>query len=1172
MTVKYTKGHWLNFVLLFICSNAWAQVQNPLEIALRYIEQQRGAMGLTEADISNYVITDNYSSKHNGVTHIYLRQQYEGIDVFAAMININILPDGRVLNMGNKFVPDVASKVNILQPSISPEAAVQAVMKRFKTATSDGPLLRLQEANEREVVFENAGIALEPIPVKLVCQPMPDQSVKLAWNVEFYELGGQNWWNARVDAQTGEVLHYFNQVIHCDFGKPELNSGETPHFKKEENTSPKLSPPNLLVQNGYNVYPIPLESPNHGDRELVIDPADSIASPWGWHDTNGQPGPEFTITRGNNAWAYQDIFDRNNSSGDEPEGGDSLLFNFPFSESNNFPYTQIDAAVTNLFYWNNIMHDVWYQYGFDEASGNFQVTNYGNGGESGDPVRAEALDGAGSNNANFATDADGSTSRMQMFIWGGNPPGSSGNTTFKVTVPDTVAGEYDFVSAGFGGLFPATPLVSQVILVDDGVGLTSDACEDIVNASEIQGKIALIDRNECEFGAKILKAENEGAIAVIMCNNVGGGPITMAPGAVGDQVTIPSGMLSLADCNLLKTVLNDSLLVEIGGGDFTIPNPGPSARDGDLDNGVIAHEYTHGISGRLTGGPNSGFGCLINEEQAGEGWSDWFALVMQTTADMTADQGRGIATYAVNQPTTGEGIRRFRYSRSMNVNPQTYGDFKGSQEVHDVGELWTDMIWDLYWNLVDLHGFDSDFYQGTGGNNMAMQLVLDGLKLQPCNPTFPEARDAIIAADEADFNGEHLCLIWKTFARRGLGFSATAGGNEAFDEPTFCDPTLKLTKSAPTDIDAGDIITYTLNIRNDVQTELSNIMLTDVLPAGTTIVPDSNTCGGSVVDSVLTIELGNLQTGFDTTCSYQLQTLSDLFSFTEFEDGIEQGGSKWLRTAGIGEETWKPAAGTATAHTGVFSWKAKDIASPCDQYLSLKQPVVLSGANPALSFWHNYTTEEGSDGGVLEISVSGGDWEDLGTRITVNGYNGTLDNSATNPIANRPAFTGDSRGWIQTLVDLTEFAGSEVNFRWRFGCDGNTGNIGWFVDDARVYGDFHAAVNQACLANDSIEVCASVITVLNGVLTATNEPLEDAAGFTLYPNPTTGKVHLEIIDKTNRQAILKVLSIDGRVLQSRAIQTANSSFDLDLLKFGPGVYIVQMQSDATIITRKVVVQ
>ncbi len=73
--------------------------------------------------------------------------------------------------------------------------------------------------------------------------------------------------------------------------------------------------------------------------------------------------------------------------------------------------------MTNLFYWNNVVHDVIHGYGFDEAAGNFQVNNYGNGGVGGDDVRAEAQDGSGTNNANFGTGVDGVRPRMQMFVW-----------------------------------------------------------------------------------------------------------------------------------------------------------------------------------------------------------------------------------------------------------------------------------------------------------------------------------------------------------------------------------------------------------------------------------------------------------------------------------------------------------------------------------------------------------------------------------------------------------------------------------------------------------------------------------------------------------------------------------------------------------------------------------
>ena len=208
----------------------------------------------------------------------------------------------------------------------------------------------------------------------------------------------------------------------------------------------------------YNVYAMPVESPNYGARTLVANPDNATASPFGWHDTDGSAGPEYTITRGNNTHAYED----GDNPGYSPNGGAGLLFDFPINETYSNADQSEDAVITNLFYWNNIIHDVVYQYGFDEASGNFQENNYGNGGAGSDYVNAEAQDGSGTCNANMGTPADGGNPTMQMYV--------------------------------------------------------------------------------CD------------------------------------------------------------------------------SRDGDLDNGVIIHEYGHGISNRLTGGAGAA-GCLGNEEQMGEGWS-----------------------------------------------------------------------------------------------------------------------------------------------------------------------------------------------------------------------------------------------------------------------------------------------------------------------------------------------------------------------------------------------------------------------------------------------------------------------------------------------------------------------------------------------------------------------
>ena len=153
-------------------------------------------------------------------------------------------------------------------------------------------------------------------------------------------------------------------------------------------------------------------------------------------------GPEFTTTQGNNAHAYSDR-DNNNQPdpGSEAQGGPTLQFDFIADYFSDQPQSYTDATVTNLFYWCNMVHDLTYQYGFNEIAGNFQVSNYGRGGVGGDDVRCEAQDGSGTNNANFSTPAaDGGRPRMQMFLWPGLQFGMPSALT--VDAPSTAAGTY----------------------------------------------------------------------------------------------------------------------------------------------------------------------------------------------------------------------------------------------------------------------------------------------------------------------------------------------------------------------------------------------------------------------------------------------------------------------------------------------------------------------------------------------------------------------------------------------------------------------------------------------------------------------------------------------------------------------------------------------------------
>ena len=210
------------------------------------------------------------------------------------------------------------------------------------------------------------------------------------------------------------------------------------------------------------------------------------------------------------------------------------------------------------------MHDVMYQYGFDEVSGNFQNNNLGRGGIGNDFVKAEALDGGGSNNANFSTPVDGSSGRMQMYVWSL----VSENSPLTINTPPSIAGDMFAVESAFSTANRLEDLgltTGDLVLVNDAVGGTHEACGTISNEESLAGNIAVIDRGNCNFTVKVKNAQDLGAIAVIMINNVAGDPFGM--GGTDNSIVIPAVMISLEDGDLLKAVLDTACLL------YTSPSP-----------------------------------------------------------------------------------------------------------------------------------------------------------------------------------------------------------------------------------------------------------------------------------------------------------------------------------------------------------------------------------------------------------------------------------------------------------------------------------------------------------------------------------------------------------------------------------------------------------------------
>lgn len=213
---------------------------------------------------------------------------------------------------------------------------------------------------------------------------------------------------------------------------------------------------------------------------------------------------------------------------------------------------------------------------------------------------------------------------------------------------------------------------------------------------------------------------------------------------------------------------------------FNLTNP---YRDSALQNDIVCHEFALGMVNRLTGGGTATCLRALESKGLGVGWADAVAdWISQTAAIEDFTTGR----YVVDSP---RGVRAYPYSRSATVNPLTYERLRTlPAEEHYYGEVWANVLHNVMAALVDAYGWSNTALtnaNGVEGNIVFMHLVVDGFSIQPCNPTFPNARDAIIQADYNRYRGAHACILWQAFASRGLGTRAANRAND-FSIPAGC--------------------------------------------------------------------------------------------------------------------------------------------------------------------------------------------------------------------------------------------------------------------------------------------------------------------------------------------------------------------------------------------------
>jgi extracellular elastinolytic metalloproteinase len=483
----------------------------------------------------------------------------------------------------------------------------------------------------------------------------------------------------------------------------------------------------------YNVF---AEDPDATPQAPVTNPADGTASPAGW-----LAGLQWTNhISGNNANAYLDT-----DNDDKADPNATRVTNGVFgqvwdsTQRAETPGNQ-KVAVQNLFYLNNLIHDTLYRAGFTPAAGNFQENNFGEDGKASDGVQAEAQDGGGTDNANFATPTDGQNPRMQMYLW--NQP-----TTHQVVV-----GGQTFLAAGaeWGAQVDKTGVSGPLVVANDGTGTASDACEPLPAAS---GSIVVADRGTCNFTVKAKNAQDAGARGIVIANNVDGVPVIL--GGTDASVTIPGVMVSRSDGATLKTLAGQATTIRLA-------DPAPFLKDASLDSDVVWHEYGHGLTWRMIGGMKGPLAGAI-----GEGMSDVLSVIVNNDPV--------VGEYSSTDPA---GIR----SASYENYPNTYGDIVGT-EVHADGEVYGAIGWDL-WKQYKAAGL---------GQDAILADLVNGMNFTPSTPTYEQMRDGVLNGLAATGQDARQCMVWSSFAKYGVGVGAVgkvvgkaARVTESFAKPAGC--------------------------------------------------------------------------------------------------------------------------------------------------------------------------------------------------------------------------------------------------------------------------------------------------------------------------------------------------------------------------------------------------
>jgi len=1056
-----------------IGTNIGARPASPVKVAAAtaarmHLIRNAVSLGASEASIKDAALTGTHDVAGGG-TIVQFEQRVNGIEVFRARTNVLLDAEKNLVSITNGLTP-ASSTVGLGKGAsfrLPGEAAVanayaaRAGIKLGADAVHDlGPA---GDFRSYSVNTPGGALGILHASAKQVYYPNGDRLVP-AYYVEFLARAARSnenqGWGIVVSAKDGSSLYQTSLTKNDVFNYRVWAAATGNKIPMDGPIVDKTPYPNGVPDKAPPTFAMPVMVAMEGfNTKTPMGTAD----PW--------LAPTATYTFGNNVEAYSDrnqyIDDAGATKNDGyNEGGAALDGGYDFradltsaltfdrtyntAQAPNVSVNQIKAAITQIFYVTNWMHDYWYDSGFNEAGKNAQRDNFGRGGVGGDPLHAEAQDSADSgqgNNANMSTFSDGIPPRMQMYVWNGLPNRTLTPTGATLTFADGIG------ASSFG---PQTFDVNQntvPVIANDGTGTTSDACEAITN--NVTNRVVIVDRGTCAFTQKVLNVQAGNAAGIIIVNNADGNT-PVSPGGSDPTITLPLLGVSKEDGAPLKAAITGGTLTRL-----RMQRGVETQLDGTIDNTVVAHEWGHYLHMR---------NVLCGSQSCGgmsEGWADFNAIMMVVKdGDTFGTNVYPMAQYAAAGLSLNAGyfgIRRAPYSESHMKNPFTFKHIRQLEpmptgvplapagadpsEVHNVGEIWAQALFQGYINLLALGPTSTPVRTFEESKRRMADYVMGGLRGAPTEPTFTEQRDAILrpiytaGKTDAGRMADFMALA-KGFADRGLGSGAIAPpptsvnlneavedtsikGSLSFDSFTIDDSV----KSCDNDgvLDAGESGVIKVKIANVGWETLmgSTVTVTSTEPnltfdnggVGTvaTLEPYGTaevSVGVSAKAAIGQRTLASIKFSMANTGAVKPTVDATVSALVNYDDKANASASDDVESNRT-PLPWTPTAGSINIPARAWSrmgdaknhfWHGNDTGAPSDELL-VSPSLNVSMTTPfVMTFTHRYSFEYSADdgiffdGGIIEFSADdGATWKDVAALGIDPGYTQQLYSTAPPP-------------------------------------------------------------------------------------------------------------------------------------------------------------------------------